>query len=1086
MSSNMGTEHIDLETLKEDSDTFGETNLMEIVGSNDQHISVSDLEQEPMETSVSGPLAFRFEPEDVTFQSSMLVDTKSLMPQLQLPVADSFSGESSVAACSILPGVGKRKSPPESIFGGSAASEKLDPPNKRVEPVHQVQGLTNELQNAAKEFQFPHSKLEGKLVFNGGSNGETATRMENALLMLRHSLPLCFWPEPGPEMQEREVGYTKDVLFTPSLRGEDTFIMQLEDGYKMCMCNYMVQRVLEVIMKGNNPITCYKLGLTQDLKLTRVCLLYSYIGLNDSWTQKFSKDWWFKFKIMVIWLEVVSCLFLEGYVSGVSLVCSATGWTTKSDAGNGQQDVYEQILIVNEQRLQPSLVIQPVMRNESIKLSKWRRFKYKYWCAIREKLHMTGMDVTAIIFNRFLLQKQKQRKCKKTWMFKYKPETQQKEWINQQQHIVPEAFVFDPGGSTGNLQCTDYEWLGAYAYRDLRSGDYEEWSAFIFGRITSAFGLVPLCSCRAFLLWRGWPVQSIERGHMPPPATLSPRTEHPPTSAKRSRQMEPASQKSGKQVMNKKQSGLSQGSVKTQNDGNESLRSKMKESLAAALALVHEHEESPKEKKNSETEEASIPVAESNEPASADGTSVTVAEDITPALSTRDDSFGQKNGNGRILSQESSNDTKMNYVNQSDVQKTQFDEVFPCDDVRFSDSIFSGDELLQGNGLSWVLEPVSDFGENETQKSFEDPDLLASKIELELFKLFGGVNKKYKEKGRSLLFNLKDKNNPELRESVMSGKISPERLCNMTAEELASKELSQWRQAKAEEMAEMVVLRDADIDVRNLVRKTHKGEFQVEIDPVDSGTVDVSAEITSHSKPRAKAKSAKSSTKSTLKKNDSNDKNIKFNQGTSSAMTLPPTEEIDPMQGLSMDDEMKDVGFLPPIVSLDEFMESLNSEPPFGSPHEHPPVKEEPAFEKSDSKDGSHSKSPSRSPKQSPKEPSESVSSKTELEKTDVTSPKPDAGVKLDADVSKPENTPLVDSIKEDRIWDGILQLSAASVVSVTGIFKSGEKAKTSEWPTMVEVKGRVRLSAFGKFVKELPLSRSRVLMRLGFPVPIS
>lgn len=41
----------------------------------------------------------------------------------------------------------------------------------------------------------------------------------------------------------------------------------------------------------------------------------------------------------------------------------------------------------------------------------------------------------------------------------------------------------------------------------------------------------------------------------------------------------------------------------------------------------------------------------------------------------------------------------------------------------------------------------------------------------------------------------------------------------------------------------------------------------------------------------------------------------------------------------------------------------------------------------------------------------------------------------------------------------------------------SGEKAKTSEWPTLVEVKGRVRLSAFGKFVQELPLSRSRVLM---------
>lgn len=522
--------------------------------------------------------------------------------------------------------------------------------------------------------------------------------------------------------------------------------------------------------------------------------------------------------------------------------------------------------------------------------------------------------------------------------------------------------------------------------------------------------------------------ESIQLGHMPS-ATLSPKAEHPPTPAKKVRQMEPASQKSGKQVMNKKQSGLSQGSMKTQNDGNQSLRSKMKESLAAALALVHEHEESPKEKNISETDEATnVPVSESNKPASPCIIGVPVAEG-------RDESSGQKDGNRKILSQETSNDTKMNYVNQSDVQKTQFDEVFPCDDVRFSESIFSGDELLQGNGLSWVMEPVSDFGENETggEKSFEDPDLLASKIELELFKLFGGVNKKYKEKGRSLLFNLKDKNNPELRESVMSGKISPERLCSMTAEELASKELSQWRQAKAEEMAEMVVLRDADIDVRNLVRKTHKGEFQVEIEPVDSGTVDVSAEITSHSKPRTKAKS---STKSTLKKNDSNDKNTKSNQETSSSMTLPTTEEIDPMQGLSMDDEMKDVGFLPPIVSLDEFMESLNSEPPFGSPHGNPPVKEEHAPEKSDSEVVSHSKSPSQSPKQSPKELCESVSSKTELEKTDVTSPKLDAGVKFDADVSKPENTPLVDSIKEDRIWDGILQLSATSVVSVTGIFK--------------------------------------------------
>ncbi|CAF2014507.1 unnamed protein product [Brassica oleracea] len=523
-----------------------------------------------------------------------------------------------------------------------------------------------------------------------------------------------------------------------------------------------------------------------------------------------------------------------------------------------------------------------------------------------------------------------------------------------------------------------------------------------------------------------------EPAHMPSSTTLSPKTEHPPVLAKKVKQTEPASQR--KQVMNKKQPGPSQGST---NEGNESLRSKMKESLAAALALVHEHEGSPKEKKNTETDEASAPVAESNEPASA------------------------CDGNGRILPQQSSNDTEMNYVNQSDVQKTQYDDVFPCDDGPFSGSYFSSDELLQGNGLSWVLEPVSDL--EERRKENEDPNLLASKIELELYKLFGGVNKKYKEKGRSLLFNLKDKNNPELRESVMSGKISPGRLCSMTAEELASKELSQWRQAKAEEMAEMVVLRDADIDVSRLVRKTHKGEFQVEVDPVESEMVDVSAGITSRSRPRAKAKSS-------LNKNDSQ---------KASSDKGDMTEETDPMQGLSMDDEMKDVGFLAPIVSLDEFMESLNTEPPFGSPQHGNAVKEEvAASEKSDSGAVSNLKCPSRSPK----EACESVSPKTELQKAIVTSPKPDVGVKLGVDVSKPEEeAPLVASSKEEHIWEGILQLSASSVVSVTGIFKRqvsyGEKAKTSEWPTMVEVKGRVRLSAFGKFVQELPLSRSRVLM---------
>ncbi|KAL1202238.1 Transcription elongation factor TFIIS [Cardamine amara subsp. amara] len=546
-----------------------------------------------------------------------------------------------------------------------------------------------------------------------------------------------------------------------------------------------------------------------------------------------------------------------------------------------------------------------------------------------------------------------------------------------------------------------------------------------------------------------------------PTNMLSPKTLYSLKHGKKTMPIEPDLQKSGKHVVNKKQHIPPRGSVKRTDEVNESVRSKMRESLASALALVQKDDDFPKGKENIETEETPVMTLEktqSFQPASPATISVPIGQGTMLELPTGFESSLPKDS-------EISMDIGLDNVNQADGLKSQYDEVFPRDDVAFTDIIFPNDDLLQGNELSWVLENVSDLGETKDygtggEKTYQDPKLLASKIEMELFKLFGGVNKKYRERGRSLLFNLKDKNNPELRERVMSEAISAERLCNMTAEELASKELSEWRQAKAEKMAEMVVLRDTDIDVRSLVRKTHKGEFQVEIDSVDRGTVDVSGGIMSHSKRRPKAKPH--SSKTSLK-----DEPAKADQATSHATshaTPPSTEEIDPMQGLAMDDELKDVEFLPPIVSLDEFMESLDSEPPFESPHGDSEMQAS-VSEKSDSEVGSHSKSP----KGSPKELSDKSSPEPKPEAIDEVSPKFDTNVKPDGDVSR--------LVKGERVWDGILQLSMSSVVPVTGIFKSGEKAETSEWPAMVEVKGRVRLSGFGKFIQELPKSRNRALM---------
>jgi len=56
----------------------------------------------------------------------------------------------------------------------------------------------------------------------------------------------------------------------------------------------------------------------------------------------------------------------------------------------------------------------------------------------------------------------------------------------------------------------------------------------------------------------------------------------------------------------------------------------------------------------------------------------------------------------------------------------------------------------------------------------------------------------YKAKIRSLFVNLKDKNNPSLRESVVSGDVSPTKFANMTSEEMASGE----RQAANRKIAE--------------------------------------------------------------------------------------------------------------------------------------------------------------------------------------------------------------------------------------------------------------------------------------------
>ncbi|VFR01806.1 unnamed protein product [Cuscuta campestris] len=464
--------------------------------------------------------------------------------------------------------------------------------------------------------------------------------------------------------------------------------------------------------------------------------------------------------------------------------------------------------------------------------------------------------------------------------------------------------------------------------------------------------------------------------------------------------------------------------LKNQTDSSKAVRSKMRESLAGALALVCQRKDEPS----------------------------------NPAKGESEDRTGL----------------------QSSVELTTGFPELAVEDIPFSDNFFVKDDLLQGNGLTWVMDLDMEMGKeineaaNDKVQERKSPEDLALVIEEELFKLFGGVNKKYKEKGRSLLFNLKDPNNPELRERVMSGEILPERLCSMTAEELASKELSEWRTAKAEELAQMVVLPENDGDMRRLVKKTHKGEYEVEYE-TDDKAVSIAAEISAGATTsittqfQRKPKVAKTKLASEDGESQSSADRISEKKQDLSGSLVIQTDETDLMQGM-MVDEFKEADFLSPIVTLDEFMESLDSEPPFENlPAVDDATKKLPVTE-------STSEGPNNALLED--EDGKVIENQAEAVKKQI-DPQPD--VKSISNLTAKNELPTGNATSVNSIWEGALQLSISTAVAVMCCFRSGERTSTKDWKNPLEIKGRVRLDAFEKFIQQLPMSRSRAVMVVQF-----
>nr|XP_045011792.1 PHD finger protein 3 isoform X2 [Jaculus jaculus] len=112
----------------------------------------------------------------------------------------------------------------------------------------------------------------------------------------------------------------------------------------------------------------------------------------------------------------------------------------------------------------------------------------------------------------------------------------------------------------------------------------------------------------------------------------------------------------------------------------------------------------------------------------------------------------------------------------------------------------------------------------------EKASKVATKIEKELFSFFRDTDAKYKNKYRSLMFNLKDPKNNILFKKVLKGEVTPDHLIKMSPEELASKELAAWRRRENRHTIEMIEKEQREVERRPITKITHKGEIEIESD----------------------------------------------------------------------------------------------------------------------------------------------------------------------------------------------------------------------------------------------------------------
>ena len=108
------------------------------------------------------------------------------------------------------------------------------------------------------------------------------------------------------------------------------------------------------------------------------------------------------------------------------------------------------------------------------------------------------------------------------------------------------------------------------------------------------------------------------------------------------------------------------------------------------------------------------------------------------------------------------------------------------------------------------------------------PSEVATAVEAALYAKCGSVDKDYRTRARSLMFNLKDAHNRQLRARVLANDLRPEKVAGMSPQELANKELVEWREARQRAAGEDAFVKGVALEDL-VVKKDGKNEIHVEI-----------------------------------------------------------------------------------------------------------------------------------------------------------------------------------------------------------------------------------------------------------------